>query len=108
MKVKELIQVLSNLPADKEVCIERRPEYDYEVIPIVNAELGPVKVGEYLCNGSDENCQCCEDGDGYCIYDLDGIQDVIEEHVIIKLGEKYEEIKNKYEDRNYDWYTNDK
>lgn len=111
MKVKALIEVLSNLPEEMEVVLERKPDYNYEAIPVINAEVGPVKIGEYLCQGSDENCQCCEDSDGYCIYDLDGIQDVIEEHVIIKLGEKYKEIENKYEDRNYNWYydrNNDK
>lgn len=105
MKVKALIKVLSNLPEEMEVVLERRPDDDYEVIPVINAEVGPVKVGEYLCQGRDENCQCCEDGDGYCIYDLDGIQDVIEEHVILKLNEEYEEIRSTRENRNYYWYN---
>lgn len=100
MKVKELIEVLQKLPQDKEICLRRKPNWNYEVIPIVNASLEPVKIGEHLCNGNE--CGYCDPND-YCIYD-DPIIDDIEEHVVLQLNEKYEEIKNEYEDRKYDWY----
>lgn len=100
MKVKELIEILNKLPQDKEVCLARKPNRNYEVIPVVNAELKPIKIGEHLCDGNE--CGRCDPND-YCIYD-DPIIDDIEEHVILKLNENYEEIKNEYEDRKYQWY----
>lgn len=103
MKVKELIKILEKLPQNKEVVLEREPDYDYEAIPVIGASLGPIKVGEYLCHGSDDKCRCCEP-DGYCIYDDDSIMDVIEEHVILKLNEPYKKIENEYEERKYYWY----
>lgn len=101
MKVKELIKVLSNLPEEMEVVLERRPDDDYEAIPVINAEVDYIKVGEHLCHG--DECGMCEI-DGYCVHD-DRVRDDLEEHVVLKLNEEYEEIRSTRENRNYYWYN---
>lgn len=94
MKVKELINKLQKLPQDEEVCIYRSPNRNENRIKIIDARPLPIKVDEYLCQGSDQNCQACAQGDGYCIYDLDGIQDICEEGVVLILNEDYDEIES--------------
>lgn len=90
MKIKELIEKLKKLPQDKEVYVYENTEWSYDALEIKDATLEPVCVGYTTdCGETMETCGACEGS--YCVFNDDGVYDIIEEHVILDFGyEKYE------------------
>ena len=86
MKVKELIKALEKMPQEMEVYIYKDTEWDYSAFEIEDANLEPVKVGETLDCGQYDKCGACERSDGYCVFNDDGVYDVVEERVVLDIG----------------------
>ena len=86
MKVKELIKALEKMPQEMEVYIYKETDWDYSAIEIEGADLELVKIGETLDCGQRGKCDACERSDGYCVFNDDGVYDIVEERVVLDIG----------------------
>ena len=95
MEVKKLIKILKKMPQDAQVFLYQDTEWSYDGLEIKGANLEPICVGHTLdCGETYETCGACQRSDGYCVFNDDGVYDVVEEHVVLDIEfEKYKITK---------------